>query len=180
MALYDSDGNATIVIDADYEGTGNGRITTEVLEITGGADLSEQFEIEAALNDATVAPEPGFVVCIDPRNPGQLVVCSAEYDSTVAGIISGAGDVQVGLLMGQDGSVADGRYPVALTGRVYVWAQADEQAIQPGDLLTTSDQAGYAMPATDANKAFGAILGKAMTGLDAGESGLVLVLVSLQ
>lgn len=180
MMLYDSSGAATIIIDADHEGTGNGRITTEVLEITGGADLSEQFEVAASVLNPDVAPEPGLVVCIDAANPGQLVVCDRAYDSTVAGIISGAGDVQTGLLMGQTDSVADGRYPVALTGRVYVWAEAGAQPIQPGDLLTTASRTGYAMPAADAHQAFGAILGKAMTGLEAGESGLVLVLVSLQ
>ena len=49
-----------------------------------------------------------------------------------------------------------------------------------GDLLTTSDMPGYAMKVTDYDRANGAIIGKAMTGLPAGDKGLVLVLVSLQ
>ena len=77
MILYDSNDNATIILDADYEGTGNGRITTEVLEITGGADLSEQFDIVASVDYPAVTPEPGLVVCIDPKRPGQLVVLLA-------------------------------------------------------------------------------------------------------
>ena len=36
------------------------------------------------------------------------------------------------------------------------------------------------MQATDTSQAFGAILGKAMGSLDAGEAGLILVLISLQ
>jgi hypothetical protein len=51
--------------------------------------------------------------------------------------------------------------------------------IRPGDLLTTSDHAGLAMRAGDPARANGAILGKAMSSLDAG-TGLVLVLVNLQ
>jgi hypothetical protein len=83
------------------------------------------------------------------------------------------------MLMGQTGSVADGELPVALAGRVYVWADATAGPIEPGDLLTTSDTAGHAMRATDRVRAGGAILGKAMTGIAEGQ-GLVLALIALQ
>ena len=39
---------------------------------------------------------------------------------------------------------------------------------------------GYAMKALDADRSHGAVLGKAMTGLARGETGLVLVLINLQ
>ena len=97
----------------------------------------------------------------------------------MAGIISGAGGVKPGMLMGQKGSSADGAFPVALTGRVYVWADASNGPIQPGDLLTTTDAPGHAMKVTDYARAHGAIIGKAMTSLQEG-TGLVLVLVALQ
>jgi hypothetical protein len=83
------------------------------------------------------------------------------------------------MMMGHTGSAADGDYPVALTGRVYCWADAANGSIGPGDLLTTSDTPGHAMKVTDHAKAQGAILGKAMSSLENGK-GLVLVLVSLQ
>ena len=51
--------------------------------------------------------------------------------------------------------------------------------IQPGDMLTTSGTPGHAMKAIDRERAFGAVIGKAMTGLSEGK-GLVLVLVNLQ
>ncbi len=152
-----------------------GRTRTDVLQITGGSDLSEQFDIASGTHEA----KPGTVVCIDPTNPGQLAVCNSAYDRTVAGVISGAGGVKPGMLMGQRGSVADGEYPVALTGRVYVWVDASNGPIQPGDLLTTSDSPGHAMKVLDYGKAQGAIIGKAMTPLNEGK-GLVLVLVTLQ
>jgi hypothetical protein len=146
-----------------------------VLTITGGSDLAEPFE----LNHSAVAdPEPGMVVAIDPENPGQLRIADKAYDQTVAGIVSGAGGVKTGMLMSQTGSRADGTHPVALSGRVYCWADASFGAIHPGDLLTSSSTPGHAMKARVA-KAQGATIGKAMTSLERGK-GLVLVLVALQ
>jgi hypothetical protein len=83
-------------------------------------------------------------------------------------------------MMGQKGTKADGKHAVALTGRVYCYVDATEQAIEPGDLLTSSDKAGYAMKATDAARSHGAVIGKSMTAMAKGEKGLVLVLVNLQ
>ena len=173
ITLYDGDGAATIQIDGDYNG--DGRITTQELQITGGSDLSEQFDIRG--DDVAIAP--GLVVSIDPDQPGHLSVSDCAYDNKVAGIISGAGGIKPGMMMGQAGTEADGQHPVALSGRVYCWADTSGGPIQPGDLLTTSDNPGHAMRVTDHTKAIGAMLGKAMTALEDGK-GLVLVLVSLQ
>ncbi|MBI1379752.1 MAG: hypothetical protein GC161_01545 [Planctomycetaceae bacterium] len=155
----------------------NGTTRTSVLRITGGSDLAERFDVAPA---GDLVPEPGMVVAIDPENPGKLVLASRAYDRTVAGVISGANGVNSGMVMGQEDTMADGAHPVALTGRVYVRAEALGESIQPGDLLTTSSTAGVAMEALDTGRSQGAILGKAMTHLAAGESGYVLVLVSLQ
>jgi hypothetical protein len=154
-----------------------GRVRTSVLEITGGSDFSENFDIRGYGNVST--PTPGMVVSIDPREPGKLVLSNSAYDRKVAGIISGAGGVKPGMVMGQEGTLAQGSRPVALTGRVYCWADASQGAIEPGDLLTSSDTPGHAIKVTDYPKAQGAIIGKAMTGLQKGQ-GLILVLVSLQ
>ncbi|MFC1572243.1 hypothetical protein ACFL6M_01465 [Candidatus Eisenbacteria bacterium] len=155
----------------------NGRISTPMVEITGGSDLSEQFVIRAS--PGGIEPTPGLLVCLDAEQPGGLVVSTHAYDKRVAGIISGAGGVSPGLLMGQKGSQAYGTSAVALTGRVYCWADASHGAITTGDLLTTSSTAGHAMKATDHDRAYGAVIGKAMTSLASG-TGLVLVLVNLQ
>ncbi|MBN1756603.1 hypothetical protein JW877_10395 [bacterium] len=149
-----------------------GTAKVDVLKIAGGADLAEQFDV----NDS---PEPGMVVIIDDKNPGKLIVSSKAYDRRVAGIVSGAGGVNPGMLMSHDGTVAAGEYPVALSGRVYCMVDAANGPIQPGDLLTTSDIPGYAMKVIDQERAQGAIIGKAMSALDNGQ-GLVLVLVTLQ
>jgi hypothetical protein len=174
MNLYRSDGSNTVSIVAD-DGAGSGLVTTSVLQITGGADRSEQFDVQTADGDL----QPGMVVCIDAEHPGQLAVSSKPYHHTVAGIVSGAGGINPGMLMGHHGTAADGKHPVALSGRVYCLADATAAPIQPGDLLTTSATPGHAMKVTDHARAQGAILGKAMASLGQG-TGLVLVLVTLQ
>jgi hypothetical protein len=146
-----------------------------VLNITGGSDLSEHFDI-ATLPGVDV--QPGMVVSIDANHPGELVISKNMYDQTVAGIVSGAGGLHTGLVMGQEGSQADGKYPVALTGRVYCYVDASYGAINAGDRLTTSPTPGHAMKVNDFTRAQGAIIGKAMTTLESGK-GMVLVLVSL-
>lgn len=155
----------------------SGRLITPLLEITGGSDLSEWFEVHASTIGNS--PEAGMLVCMDTKRPGHLVISEQSYDKKVAGVISGAGGVKPGLLMGQKNSVANGTNPVALTGRVYCWADATQSSIEPGDLLTTSDIPGHAMKASDHSRSHGTVIGKAMTPLDSGR-GLVLVLVNLQ
>ncbi|MFH1686123.1 MAG: hypothetical protein ABIE70_01210 [bacterium] len=160
-------GNVTLVDDT---------VITPTVYITGGSDLSEMFEVVNADCDR---PLPGMLVCIDDSNPGQLKVSNKAYDPRVAGVISGAGGVQPGMMMGQRGTIADGENSVALVGRAYCWADADYGEIRPGDMLTSSSTPGHAMRAADRERAYGTIVGKAMTALPEGR-GLVLVLVGLQ
>jgi hypothetical protein len=142
--------------------------------ITGGSDLAEPFPITGGEN----AIPQGAVVVIDDAHPGQLKLSGQPYDTHVAGVVSGANGIKPGIQMQQEG-LLEGGQNVALTGRVYVQANASNGAIRPGDMLTTSATPGYAMKVTDHARAQGAILGKAMTGLSEGK-GMVLVLVTLQ
>ena len=153
--------------------TNTGRVITPVVEITGGADLAEPF----AMSGEAEIPA-GALVVIDDQNPGQLKLSDRPYDSRVAGVLSGAGGVNPGLTLSQEGKFEGGRN-VALTGRVYALADASSGPIRPGDLLTTSSRPGHAMKATDPQRSHGAVIGKAMSSLDGG-TGLVLVLVNLQ
>jgi hypothetical protein len=149
-----------------------GTLNAGVLNVTGGADVAEPFEMS---NQRIAA---GSVVVIDAEHPGKLKLSAEPYDSHVAGVVSGANGVNPGISLRQRDTM-DGEQNVALTGRVYVRATASNGPIRPGDLLTTSAFAGRAMKVIDHARAQGAILGKAMTKLDDGD-GLVLVLVSLQ
>jgi hypothetical protein len=155
---------------AKLDNAGNWSVAT--LTIRGGADLAEPFDVSSGqINE-------GSVMVIDPDHPGRLKLSDQAYDRRVAGVVSGAGGIHPGISLHQEGALG-GSQNIALTGRVYAWADAASGEIQPGDLLTTSATPGHAMHAADAARAQGAILGKAMTGLKQGR-GLVLVLVTLQ
>jgi hypothetical protein len=149
----------------------NGTARVKVLEITG-ADLAEKFPTTETL-------EPGTVVEIDPDNPGHLRKAQGAYNKRVAGVVAGANGLSKGIILGNlEGS--ENHTPIAISGRVWVYADATHEAIEPGDLLTTSDLPGHAMKASDPSRAHGAVLGKAMTRLEKGKTGMVLVLVNLQ
>ncbi|MGI8435935.1 MAG: hypothetical protein ACR2NX_03390 [Chthoniobacterales bacterium] len=150
----------------------NGTTRTKVLTITGGADLAEPFQVD----DDQI--EKGSVVVIDENHPGSLKRSHTAYDKRVAGIVSGANGIHPGIALQQEGVIGSGQ-DVALTGRVYVLADATSGPIQAGDLLTSSATPGHAMRARDPRRSQGAVLGKAMTALPAGK-GYVLVLVTLQ
>jgi len=148
------------------EGTGR----MNVLQVAG-SDVAERF-------DAVAEAKPGLVVVIDPDRPGQLSIARNAYDRRVAGVISGANKLDAGMVL-SDLPGSKNSLPVALSGRVWVYCDATRSAIQPGDLLTTSNIPGHAMKVTNRAKAQGATIGKAMTSLKSGR-GLVLVLVTLQ
>ena len=165
-----------VYIGAGAYGTHNlivdGNANVHSLTIIGGSDVAEPFKM-------SVHEIPkGSVVIIDEDNPGQLKLSERAYDTRVAGIVSGANGIHPGISLSQKGALEGGEN-VALSGRVYALADASTSAIKPGDLLTTSPTPGHAMKVDDRDKAHGAILGKAMTGLKEGR-GMVLVLVSLQ
>ena len=169
-------GPEAVCLSWDYTGdvwvSNNCSVAT--LTIRGGADLAEPFSMSAA----QLEMQPGSVVVIDDQHPGQLKLSDQPYDTRVAGVVSGANGIHPGIQMQQQGLLGGGRN-VALSGRVYVRADASYGTIRPGDFLTTSATPGYAMKVTDHVRAQGAILGKAMTGLSDG-TGMVLVLVTLQ
>lgn len=165
-------GNTQMSVDQSGNFTTAGSANVCALTIRGGCDLAEPFQMSGK-----DLPK-GAVVVIDEANPGHLKLSESAYDTRVAGIISGANGVNPGISLHQEGMIEGGQN-VALSGRVYVQADASSGAIKPGDLLTTSATPGHAMKVAEHGKAQGAILGKAMTGLKEGQ-GMVLVLVSLQ
>lgn len=149
----------------------SGNIKTSILQITGGSDLAENFEIGGAV-------KPGMIVAINPSSSEKLILARGAYNRRVVGVISGANNLSAGMVLPNlDQNAAS--LPVALSGRVWVYADATNNPIIAGDLLTSSATPGYAMKVTNFKRANGAVIGKALTGLKAG-TGLVLVLVNLQ
>ena len=176
VLLYNSAGQVTIEMDADHGGDGDGRVITSELEITGGSDLAENFDITAAEEKNL---KPGMLVSIDSEKEGSLCITNVANDKKIVGVVSGANGIKPGMLMGQQGTITYGKYPVALAGRVYVLCNAEGGEINAGDFLTSASQPGYAKKAGNLQKAQGAIIGKAMGRADA-KTGYVLVLVNLQ
>lgn len=134
------------------------------------ADCSEEFEVEDVEGICA-----GTVMIVGGN--GRLLPATAAYDERVAGVVSGAGGHRPGIVLGRIQSTAR-RVPIALAGRVGVRVDAQYGPVRSGSLLTTSPTSGHAMVAADRERAFGAVIGKALDGLASG-SGIVPALIAL-
>jgi hypothetical protein len=172
LTLFDGEGNGSIDLNAatgDITRVNNISVNGDVT--LTGADCAEQFDMQ----DAT-SPEPGTIVVIDDK--GKLRESQSAYDKRVAGVVSGAGEYRTGIVLDRRES-SEGRASVALVGKVFCKVDADPAPITVGDLLTTSARPGFAMKAADPTLAFGAVIGKALRPLRAGQ-GMIPILVALQ
>jgi len=154
---------------------GNVEITAD-LTVRGdvflpGADCAERFDVARS-----GAIEPGMVMVINDQ--GVLEPSRRAYDHRVAGVISGAGELRPAIILDKHESKSAG-VPIALVGKVFCKVDARFSAIGVGDLLTTSATEGHAMKALDPVKSFGAVIGKALRGLHAGQ-GIIPILVAMQ
>jgi hypothetical protein len=146
------------------------------LEVSGdirliNADCAEHFSV------GTERPVDAGTVMVLGRG-GLVFPSRVAYDNRVAGIVSGAGSFKPGLVL--DAAPCDRqRQPLALMGKVYCKEDASEVPVEIGDLLTTTATEGFAMKAVDHERAFGAVIGKALEPLAHGRA-LIPVLVALQ
>ena len=149
--------------EGDVEVTGDIRL--------GNADCAEDFDV-----DTGEPADPGTVMVVGEL--GKVRRSDRPYDKRAVGVVSGAGSYKPGIVLDKRPSDQD-RRPLALLGKVFCFVDASYGAIEVGDLLTTSATAGHAMKASDSARAFGAVIGKALAPLAAGQ-GLVPILVALQ
>jgi hypothetical protein len=156
-------------------GTPAGHFEGDV-EVTGDVKLTNSDCAEDFVISDSYEVDPGTVMVINPK--GALEPCYQTYDNKVAGVVSGAGSLKPGIILGRQEAL-DKRMPLALLGKVYCKVDASRASIEMGDLLTTSDTPGHAMKAADPQKAFGAVIGKALSSWEAGQ-GLIPILVALQ
>jgi len=163
IGVYGKGGRLAGLFEGDVEVTGDIRLAN--------ADCAEDFDI----TDLEKV-EPGMVMVIDEE--GALRQSDRAYDKRVAGVISGAGNFKPGIVLDKKESSRN-RMPIALLGKVYCKVDAQYGAIEVGDLLTTSLTPGHAMKTDDPLKAFGAVIGKALRPLEAGQ-GLIPILIALQ
>jgi hypothetical protein len=146
------------------------------VEVTGdiqllNADCAEDFDIADA-----ESVEPGTVMVLGDGGPLQR--SHQAYDKRVAGVVSGAGVFKPGITLDKRKS-AGKRLPIALLGKVFCKVDARYAPIEIGDLLTTSPTPGHAMKVGEPMKAFGAVIGKALRGIEAGQ-GMIPILIALQ
>jgi hypothetical protein len=146
-----------------------GTITVGGDIVLQNADCAEDFDAESHV-------QPGTVVVMDES--GNVRACDSEYATAVVGVVSGAGGLQPGITLDRRES-ATARTPIALMGKVYCKVDATHSPINIGDLLTTSATQGHAMRASDRSRAFGSVIGKALSGLAQGRA-MIPVLVTLQ
>lgn len=146
----------------------NGMLEAKCITILGGCDWYEEANAQETI-------QPGEVTVIDPNGGMNAVKRSTRaYDPLVAGVVSGAGGINPGIGLTQEG-MFKGNTKVAMGGKVMVKAVG---SVKPGDLLTSSSVPGCAMAAKNRKKAFGAVIGKALSPADA--NGFVLMLVMMR
>jgi hypothetical protein len=146
---------------------------------SGPADFAEMMAVSGSKEDY----EPGDVLAIDSE--GKLTRTTTPYASNLAGVYSTkpgfVGDTEITErgVSGFDIRPTIDRVPLALLGIVPTKVSAENGAISPGDLLTTSGTPGHAMKCADKFQCFGATLGKALERLAFG-NGVIKVLVTLR
>jgi hypothetical protein len=155
---------------------------TAKLDVVGdihvSGNINAKYQDVAEWVPSTQKLAAGTVVILDIAHDNHVEASRSAYDTRVAGVVS----AQPGISLGEAG---EGKALVATTGRVKVKVDATLGAIHVGDLLVTSDRAGYAMksePVLIGKRQFhspGTIVGKALESLASG-TGEILVLLSLQ
>ncbi|MBN1823671.1 MAG: hypothetical protein JW803_05065 [Endomicrobiales bacterium] len=130
-----------------------------------GADLAEIYpsmEFLEAGDIVSMSEERGFNVLNVEKS-------KVPYDPKVLGVVS----TKPGQVLG----AGEKGYPIALAGRVPVKVTAENGAIEPGDLITTSSMPGYGMKATQDKR--GTVIGKALESHDFGTK-KILVFIMLR
>jgi hypothetical protein len=145
--------------------------------ITGGT-INAKYQDVAEWVESSEVLTAGTVVVLDQTKSNQVIACSQDYDTRVAGVIS----LQPGITLGVKG---ESKVLVATTGRVRIKVDASRGSIRVGDLLVTSGVSGLAMKSQPIDVGGvqihrpGTLIGKALEPLEQGV-GEILVLLSLQ
>ena len=143
-----------------------GNVSADGSFTSPAADFAEMLPAKPGL-------EPADVLIID--EDGLLSLSTEAYQKSVAGVYSTKPAFIGGVKSDAENS---GKVPLAVVGIIPVKVTAENGAIMPGDMLTTSSTAGYAMRAGDAAPN-GTVIGKALKKMEA-ESGIVDMFVILQ
>jgi hypothetical protein len=171
LRVTNASGGDAFVIARDGNATFGGNVTV-------AGNIGAKYQDVAEWVPARQELVAGTVVTLDPEKSNQVMASNQAYDTRVAGVVSS----RPGITLGEAGT---GKLLVATTGRVKVRVDATRSPIRIGDLLVTSDKAGFAMKSKPIMiggrqiHAPGTLIGKALEPLPRG-TGEILVLLSLQ
>ena len=112
----------------------------------------------------------GDVVRVNDGDPSRVSRASRPGDRSVIGVVC----TRPAVLLG--GPLRTGFVAVAVQGVSPVRVDATASAIRPGDLLVAGSHPGHAVAVTDPAASAGAIIGKALEGLETGR-GVVRALI---
>lgn len=155
-------------VDATGKVYGNGGFQSN------GADFAESVAVRGERSGY----EPGDVLAVDEDSDRRVKLVTEAYSVHVAGVYS----TKPGTLSTphpMDSAALEDEVPMAVIGIVPCKVTTANGAIHRGDLLVSSDVAGYAMKGTNRLRMPGAILGKALQELPAGR-GVIEILVTLE
>jgi hypothetical protein len=143
-----------------------GNSATPCFVANSGADIAERIDVSVSEQ-----LEAGDVVEIDPDANGSFRRSRAANSQLVVGVISTSPAITMANADDTDGEPdgePDGRPLLALAGRVPVKVVDEGGPIRPGDLLTSSSTAGFAMRCSITAACTGAVIGKALGRLEMG------------
>ena len=144
----------------------SGNVRADGTFTSPAADFAEMLPAKSGL-------EPADVLVID--EDGQLALSTYAYQKTVAGVYS----TKPAFMGGVHANETDlSKVPLAVVGIIPVKVTNENGIIKPGDMLTSSNTAGYAMRAGD-EAPNGTVIGKALGSMEDGK-GLVEMFVILQ
>ena len=178
LRMFDSQGRQRVALDATLGQiflTDENSVHKVIIDgaqgdvVLNNADVAEEFDVADDV-------EPGCVVRIGTN--GRLERTDRPFDSSVAGVVSGFGGYKPGIVLDRQ-KTNSRRLPVAMLGKVNCLADATRGPIRAGSLLTSSHISGHAMAIADPREAAGAIIGKALGDLLAGQ-GRIPMLVALR
>lgn len=140
--------------------------------VTCGGDFAESVDVTGNRKKY----EPGDVLVISSDEKGDVAESSEAYSTAVVGIYS----TKPGTVGRRQATPkSPNEVPMAMIGIVPAKVSTENGAIHRGDLLVTSSTIGYAMKGTDRSRMLGAVVGKALDGLDSGRR-VIEVIVTLQ
>ena len=147
----------------------------DVVVITGAAEPVLGSIPVPRVRKASSANSTGVIGVVDR----QFVTPSKEVSTQETEAESPGYFADSTVSMAEGGGIARGEYVGVVTLGSFraIKVDASYGAIQPGDLLVSSDNPGYAMRAT--NPQVGTVIGKALGSLDSG-TGVIPVLITLQ